>query len=204
MKKTLHQKGYFLNENYFEITEEGLSVKTRKMSSASEYFVTFDDMGTKVIKSNKGKKGWLIASMVFLILSIGLLFLAKSGGNADKDAYVVYLIFSVICIAIYLVTFKRSFYVANNDNTNAISFLVDKPSQQELNEFIATLKSERKRNLYSKYTHITKLLSYEQQYDTLNWLNKNEVLSTEEYNLKLAELNSLFSVSNPVIGFHKR
>jgi hypothetical protein len=138
MKKALHQKGYFFNECYFEITDEGLSVKMKKMSNASEYFVTFDDIGTKVIKSNKGKKGWLIASIVFLILSIGLFFLAKSGGNADKSAYVVYLIFMVICITIYLITFKRSFYVANNDNTNAISFLVDKPSQHELNEFIAT------------------------------------------------------------------
>ena len=55
--------------------------------------------------------------------------------------------------------------------------------------------------LIAKYGQITNLLSYEQQLNSLNWLNSIEGLNRDEYQVKIAELNSLFRGSNPIIGF---
>lgn len=204
MRQTLHQKAFFFNQNWFDITNIGLSVKTKTLTNSNEFFLNFEDVGTKIVKSNKGKKGWLIATVVFLILSIGMYFMEKSGGNAEKDAYLFYFIVTIICAVVYVMTFKRSFFLATNDNSHAIQFLIDKPSKQEIDDFIDTLKSERKEYLSAKYGQLTKLISYEQQYNTLNWLNRSEVFSKDEYDAKLIELNALFAGSNSVIGFHNR
>jgi arsenate reductase-like glutaredoxin family protein len=166
--------------------------------------MAFEDVGTKIVKYSKGKKGWLIAAVILLIVSAGLFVMEKSGGDTDKNAYIIYLTFSVICLVAYFLTFRRAFYLVNNNNTNAISFLVSRPSKEELDAFISELKDKRKEYLSAKYGRVTKLLSYEKQYNTLNWLNQSEVLSSEEYLLKLEELNKLFSGSNPIGGFHSR
>ncbi|HCL06693.1 MAG TPA: hypothetical protein DHW64_12360 [Chitinophagaceae bacterium] len=204
MSNALHQKGFFLKQSWFEITDIGLVIKTKTLTSNDEFFMNFEDIGTKIIRSNGGKKGWLIATVVFVILSIGMYVMEQSGGNAEKNAYLFYLIIAIICIVVYLMTYKRSFFLVTNDNSNAIEFLVDKPSKKEIGDFIQILKNRRKEYLSSKYGQLTKLISYEQQYNTLNWLNRSDVFSKEEYEAKLAELNGLFSGSNSIIGFHNR
>jgi len=203
METTLHQKA-FLSQSWFQITDQGLKVTNKSLTRTNDFFVTFEDVGTKTLRYNKGKKGWLIAALILLVVSMGLLVMEKSGGDTDKNAYIIYLTFSVVCLVAYFLTFKRSFYVVNNDNTNPISFLVNRPSREELDTFISTLKEKRKEYLLSKYGQVTKLLSYDKQYNTLNWLNQSEVLSKDEYLSKLEELNKLFSGSNPIGGFHSR
>ena len=129
------------------------------------------------------------------------LIMEKSGGDTDKYAYIVYLTFSIICAVLYILTFERSFFLVNNDNSNPIFFLLNKPSKKEIEEFISVLKAERKKYLSSKHGQLTKNLSYQQQYNTLNWQNRCEVLSKAEFELKLAGLNTLFSKPNGSIGF---
>lgn len=204
MRQTLHQKSFLFKQNWFEITDIGLSVKTKTLTNSSEYFLNFEEVGTKTIKFNKGAKGWLIATVVFLILSIGMYFMEKSGADAEKDAYIFYFIVTIICAAVYVMSYQRSFLLVTNDDSNAIQFLINNPSKQEINDFLATLKSERKEYLSAKYGQLTKLISYEQQYHTLNWLNRSDVFSKDEYDAKLIELNALFAGSNSVIGFHNR
>jgi hypothetical protein len=163
MLETLYQKDSFFHKKWFEITEEGLSVISKSLLSNTELFVKFEDIGVKIIKSKKGKKGWIIASIICLLLSVGLFFYEKTGGNTDKNAFVVYLVLSIVFGVVFLITYESSFYLADNNSKNAITFLIDKPSKQELNDFIDALKIERKKVLIAKYGQLTNLLSYEQQ-----------------------------------------
>ena len=201
MTDTLHQRDKFFNRKWFKIDDEGLSVSSKSLSKSDEVFIKFEDIGVRVIKSKSGKKGWLIATIVFLLLSAGMFFFEKSGGDTDKNAFVVYLILAIISGTIFLLTFKRSFYLADNNNKNAIEFLIDKPSKEKLADFIDILKLERKKVLITKYGQITNLLSYEQQLNAINLLNAVQALTKEEYETKLAELNSLFSVCKKTIYF---
>ena len=201
MLETLYQRNIFFHKKWFEINDEGLSIISRSLSSNTELFVKFEDIGVKIIKDKKGKKGWIIASIICFLLAVGLFFDEKTGGNTDKNAFVVYLIFSIIFVVVFFMTYERSFYLADNDSKNAIKFLIDKPSKQELNDFIDKLKIERKKVLLTKYGQLTNLLSYERQLNSLNWLDSIEALSNKEYEDKISQLNFIFQKSNPIIGF---
>ena len=200
MKKTLYQR-QFLRQKWFELTDEGLHVRSRNLTKGDEYFTRFEDLGVKVIKSKTGKRSWLIASIIFILLSVVLFFHERAGGDTEKNVFVVYLILSIMCAVVYGMTFKNSFYLATNNNDNAVEFLVDKPSQGELKLFIEGLKEERKNWLLKKYGSLNKLVSYEQQLNTLNWLNNVEALTKEEYEFKLEELNHVFTRATPIVGF---
>jgi len=96
MVDTLYQRDLFFNRRLFKLDEEGLSVTSKSLSTSTEVFIKFQDIGVKVIKSKNGKKGWLIAAIVFLLLSMGMFFFERSGGQTDKNAYVIYLILALI------------------------------------------------------------------------------------------------------------
>jgi hypothetical protein len=200
MKKTLTQRN-LLSKHFYELSPDGLQITEKGVSKSRDYFITYEDIGTKVIKFNKGKKGWLIAALIFLVLTGLLYFLQQNGGNTDKDGYLVYAALTIICAIVYLSTYTRAFLLVTIDDSNPISFLTNNPSESELNEFIQLLKNERKKYLLEKYGTLSKLISYEQQFNTLNWLNRNEVLTKDEYSAKIEELNSLFPASNVITGF---
>jgi hypothetical protein len=96
-------------------------------------------IGVKTSSVKFIKKGWLIATVILFLLSIGLLINEKAGGDGEKNAFVVYLILGIVTGIITLFTYKRFFYLANHDNQNAIEFLLNKPSKQELQRFIDEL-----------------------------------------------------------------
>ena len=101
MLETLYQRNIFFHKKWFEINDEGLSIISRSLSSNTELFVKFEDIGVKIIKDKKGKKGWIIASIICFLLAVGLFFDEKTGGNTDKNAFVVYLIFSIIFVVVF-------------------------------------------------------------------------------------------------------
>jgi hypothetical protein len=197
----LYQKDILGNRKYFEISNEELLIKSSRFFKSSEVTIKLDTIGTKVIKSKTGKKGWLIAAIVLLILSITLFIGEKAGGDTDKFAFLFYFIFSIGCFIVFILSYKSSFYLAKQDNKNAIEFLNNKPSKQELETFIAELKLRRNKALLIRYGQLSKMISYEQQYNNLLWLQNNDALTIEEYNAKLAELNSLFSAPTRITGF---
>ncbi|GAA0545634.1 hypothetical protein [Chitinophaga japonensis] len=191
-KNTLEQRGFLFNKKWFDITSDGLSVRSKHLLDSSEYYVRFEDVGVKIIKSKSGNIAWLIAGF-FLTGIAALLFVEElEGGEVEDNAYLFYLVAAVLCALTYLFTFKRVCYLAKNDNSNAIAFLIDKPSKSELLHFIEHIKEKRKSYLVEKYGHLTTMLPYEQQYQNLLWLNNVDALTHEEYKAKVDELNNLF------------
>jgi hypothetical protein len=202
MSYTLYQKDNFFNQKEFEITAEGLNINSKKLVGSDELFVKFEDIGSKVIKSKSGNRKWLLATIFFFMLSIGMFTYARVGGDVEKNGYLVYLILSIICFTVFFLTYKKSFYLTNSQNKNAIEFLIDNPSKEELNSFIDTLKSQKNNHLKMMYGQVTKMLSYEQQHSNLQWLYNIEAINRQEYESKLSELNVIFSqTTNPIIGF---
>lgn len=204
MANTLYQQNRFFRKKWFELKEEGIFIKTTDLNGTTELLMKFEDTGVKLIKSKMTKRGWLIATLTFFLMAVAMYIYEKFGGDTDKNSFIIYLILSAISGIVFFLTGKRSFYLANNDNRRAIEFLVNKPSKAELSDFIDLFKQTRKNVLLHKFGQLTRHISYEQQMNTLQWLNNIDALTNEEYDLKISELNVLFNPVRPVIGFQTR
>lgn len=201
-KNTLYQRGFLLNRKWFEIGADGLSVRYKSLLGGGAYYVKFEQLGVKTIKSKSGNVGWLIAA--FFSVGVGILLLADELGKGKPEYSnpLFYLVASVLCFLTYLFTYKRVFHLTRVDNTNAIAFLIDKPSKMELQDFIQHIKDKRKDYLVAKYGLLTSMLPYEQQHQNLLWLNNIDALSHKEYMEKMEELSRLFRSSPGVSQVH--
>lgn len=186
----------------FEITENGLKGQDKGLFKNTEYFVNFEDIGVKVLKTKSGGRKWLYATLVFGFLTLIMLIMKIAGGDVGKGSEIFYLCLTFVCGFIYWISSTDSFYLVQQGNKNAIEFFSNKPSKKELNDFIEELKSKRAETLKYKYGQINELLPYELNYNSILWLFNCEAINKVEYDNKMIELNSLFKIqSKEKIGF---
>jgi len=200
----LIQKKKFFYKTVFELTETGLHVQQRKQLNSVEYFVDYEDIGVRILKSKTGINGWLIAAIASLVLAFGTARIRESGAHVEYAAELFYLAISAICGVIYWLTYKETFYLVQRGNSSAVEFVYDNPTKEELEEFIQSLKSKRKKVLDEKYGQINLLLPYEQNHQNLMWLFNNDVVTKSEFDERLLELDTKFN--RPIerkIGFKR-
>ncbi|MFC5623826.1 hypothetical protein [Algoriphagus winogradskyi] len=201
MDKKFSQKDFLFNRKHFTLKEDGLHLVYKSLIKSSEVFVKYENIGTKIIINKSGKKGWLIATGVLLALSLSLYIDNKFSGNVERSFEAFYFGISMSCLLVYLLTFKQSLHLTKDDNTNSIEFLLNNPSKTHLDDFLLELKNKKKEVLLEKYGGLNKNISYEKQYENLNWLRHNNALNSEEHKQKIKELDDLF-VQNRAIGFN--
>jgi len=201
-KNTLYQSGFLLNRKWFEIGSDGLSVRYKSLLGNGEYYVKFEQLGVKTIKSKSGNMAWLI--IAFFAVGVAILLFVDELGKVKPEYSnpLFYLVAGLLCLLTYLFTYKRVFHLTRADNTNAITFLIDKPSKVVLQNFIQQIKDKRKDYLVGKYGLLTSMLPYEQQHQNLLWLNNIDALTHEGYSEKIAELNRLFQSTPGVSQAH--
>lgn len=193
MTDRLTQKGKFFNSKTFELTDTGLRGQQRGLFSYDEFFLNYDDMGIRVLKEKGGRRGWLGASTIALMIAIFLFVSRLFGEDVGRNAEFFYLAASGICGLIFILTYKRKFYLVKSGNTNAIEFFDENPTKKEFDEFIEHLKKRRNKALEEKYGQINPLLSYEQNHQNQMWLLNNDVIHKEEFDKRIEDLNSKFS-----------
>ena len=201
MDGTLIQQNFLFNRKQFVITTEGIHVKSRRFLNNNEYFLNFEDIGLKIIKKRQGKLGWLLGIIAFTALAFAVLVAQLRGSDVEAEAFAVYFGIAAIFTAGYLLTYERLCYLTNNDNSNSIIFLLDRPNQAVFENFLDELKAARKMYLLRKYSNFSRLLSFEQQYNQLQWLYSTSTISTAEYETSLSELNNLFNTTGTIRGF---
>ena len=173
----------------------------KKFMKSNECFIRFENIGLNPLKSKSVNKGWVLASAAFLTLSIFLFIEKQRGSDVEPGAYVFYLVIFGFCALLSVITYKRAFYLTRNDNTNAIEFLVDNPSKEELESFIQILRSKRDTYMASIYGQIDVRISYERQHNQFTWLLENDFLTNQEYQNKITELKKAFTNSALLPGF---
>jgi hypothetical protein len=198
MSDTFIQKDLFFKTNKFELTETGIKGHRKTLFGSTEFFVDYNNLGVRILKTKSGSRRWLIAAGVFLLFFVAVLFT----NNHAKSAPAFHILASMICVLVYLLTYKRGYFLVQPGNRNALQFFYDKPSQSELDNFIAAIKEKRNNVLCSQFGKINSLLPYQQNHSNLLWLYNNDALTKEEFDKKLVELDSGFK--NPKenkIGF---
>lgn len=201
MGKTLYQRDIFFNQKWFEIKADGLWQKSKKLYQTNEYEVKYEDLGVREIKSSTGKKGWLIAMIISFAAAILVFIIERTGGEAEENAFIPYLIFSFVSGVVYMLSYKHVIYLTNPQVTKSVELLANKPSHDELTNFISELKAVRRKYMLNKYGQLNQLQNYDNQLGTLRWLSENDVLTVDEYGAKVKELNELFNQSRPIVGF---
>lgn len=153
----------------------------------------YDDIGIRILKEKGGRNGWLGASTIALILAIFLLARRLFGGDVGSGAEFFYLLVSGACALVFILTYKRKFYLVKSGNLNAIEFFDENPTKKEFDEFIERIKTRRNKALEEKYGQINSLLSYEQNHQNQIWLLNNDVINKDEFDKRNKEINSTFS-----------
>ena len=205
----LKQTDFNLDHFRFNIEENGIRINRKKLSSSTEIFIEYEDVGSKIILEKKRKIFWLILSLVFLSFSIYVFIKRLIGGNVGDGAEIFHLSMSLVFFAVFLFTKKNILFLAHADNTNAIEFIGSKRYKDKLDDFIKLLLQKRDKFLVEKYTTLDQLLPYDQQYNTLIWLYNLKLLTKEQLKSKIEELDKMvINQKNPgrndlakIVGF---
>ena len=195
-----YQKRLF-DQRWFTLTDNSLHVKYKRFFRTHEYELKFEDLGTRVIQSHNDVRGLLTASILLIIISITLFADKLSGGDVETGAELFYLLPGIASGIAYFVTYKKSYYLVKSNNTNAVEFLYNNPSKQELGDFVNHVRDRRKEHLTKLYGELNANLSYEHQYKNLTWLLENDVLSKAEYDAKIHLLNRSVPITTTIKGF---
>lgn len=188
----LVQRDRFLTKLTYELTEKGLSGKEKKLFSSTEFFVDYEDIGVRVLQKQNGSQGWLLASLITFAIGVIVLIYRIAGGSVGDDSEIFYGSAGMVFGVIYWFTYKKSFYLVQQGNKNAIHFFYNSPTKEDLDKFISTLKEKRKRILDIKYGQINEMLPYEENHKNLMWLYNNDVIEKSEFDARVDELNSKF------------
>ena len=196
----------------YVIEDTGLRLITKRIASSSETFVDFEDIGSKIIIEKSRKLLWLIISLIFLVIAISVFVKRLNGGNVGNGAEIFHISTSLFFLIVYLVTKRNIIHLTQSDNTNAIEFIGTKRYKKNVDDFIKELLQRRDRYLVDKYSTLNEFLPYDQQYNNLVWLYNLKLLTKEQLNIKINELDRIeFRTVNlnnsgltKIIGFKNR
>jgi len=176
--------------NYI-IEETGIRLIKNRIASSADTFVDFEDIGSKIIIEKSRKLIWLILSLLFLVFAILVFVKRLNGGHVGNGAELFHITTSLFFLVVFFLTKKNIIYLTQSDNTNAIEFIGTKRYKQKVDDFIKELLQRRDKYLIEKYSSINEFLPYSQQYNNLVWLYNLKLLTKEELNKKINELDNI-------------
>ena len=196
----------------YAIEDTGLRLIKKRIASSSETFVDFEDIGSKIVIEKSRKLLWLIISLLFLVIAISVFVKRLNGGNVGNGAEIFHISTSMFFLIVYLITKRNIIHLTQSDNTNAIEFIGTKRYKKNVDDFIKELLQRRDKYLVDKYSTLNEFLPYDQQYNNLVWLFNLKLLTKEQLNIKINELDKIeFRIVNinnsgltKIIGFKNR
>lgn len=180
----------FESYNYI-IEESGIRLIKKGITSSSETFVDFEDIGSKIIIEKSHKLLWLLLAVLFLVIATAVFIKRLNGGNIGSGAEIFHITTSLFFLIVFLMTKKNFIYLVQSDNSNAIEFIGKSRYKKRVDEFIKQLLQSRDKFLIYKYSTLNEFLPYNQQYNNLVWLYNLKLLTKEELNFKINELDKI-------------
>ncbi|HTJ49192.1 MAG TPA: DUF4253 domain-containing protein [Cyclobacteriaceae bacterium] len=143
-----------INFNRFKYTveESGVRVINKRLFSAAERFVPFEDIGSEIFKEKERKLIWLFISILFLIISLLVFIDRLNGGKVDDGAEIFWLSVSAVFFIIYSFRRKNGLFLFKDDMESGIEFIGTKLYEKRLNQFIKQLLQRRDAYLSNKYS----------------------------------------------------
>lgn len=199
MSYDFSQRRLFDKKN-FRFTNDGLCIRSSNAGKVHEYEIKYENIGTKIIFWKNGLTIYLLIA-AFLIGICTLFYFDTSGPGMEPGMKLFISVLIAICIALYFITYKKARYLTDANNSNPIELFTDKPDTEAVDHFIKEILSRRKAYLLERFGQLNKNISYEPQYNNLNWLLYIDAISKAEYDQMLMELNALYPSTPVVKGF---
>ncbi len=195
----------------FKIEDDGVKVIQKGITSSSEYFVEFEEIGTKTSIQKSRNLIWISLAILFLIIGISVFINRMNGGKVGNGAEVFHFVSSSIFYLVFILTRKNTFTLLNHNSFSGIDFIGSSRDRKKVENFINLIHEKRKLYLIEKYTSLNDFIPYEQQYNDLIWLYKIKLLSEEELKSKIQLLNEIdfsgikekIGESDRIIGFRR-
>lgn len=149
---TFKQLDINLSRFKYIVEDTGIRITNKKLfSSVTERFVSFEDIGSKIIKERERKLEWLIPSVLFLFFALYVFIKRINGGKVGDGAEVAHLSISFVFFVIYAFTRKNRLFLVKDEEESGIEFAGTKIYEKRLKQFIKQLLKRRDDYLNSKY-----------------------------------------------------
>ena len=191
---SLTQKKLFTTSKY-EIRDKGLFVSIHSISEKFEEEFQYEDISNRINRLTKKEPVLAIISSGFVIASI--LSLLKG----SLEGFGILIIIAIFFWLIMKLSNKSVIQIFLH-NEKALIINAEKPDKESVENFILTLKKNKRDYLIAKYASIDRDLPIEGQLNNLIWLKNADYLDETEFT---EYKNRLLGRENDnVIGFQKR
>ncbi|WP_312648069.1 hypothetical protein [Aminipila sp.] len=183
----------FKQKNFFEVIkydfyDKGVMQSYTSFLSRSVVNVSFEEIGNEIIRKSTGKKAWLIASGILFCLSILLCICSFTDKTITMADSIFYLVPSIVCFIVFILLKQELVYLVGRQN---LFFFYKKNQISQIHEFINEIIKRRNNYYKEKYAIIENDLTLEQQLNKFRWLKNDEIITAEEYDYLIDQLQSL-------------
>lgn len=199
----LVQKKIWIQRN-FELTDYGVKMCYKSPTKTNEVEVSY-----KSIKGDQERmlEGYLTFYIIFRICTIGWIvsYFASLAVDwvTEKDTLVIILL-GFTSLIIYYFT-RQDLIKVSLDNDTKLYFFKNRPTENEVNNFIDAMIERRDELMRSMYLDFDEFDSYENQKHNLNILFNYKVIDQEEFQNEKKRLKEMFNIEEAQqkeIGFN--
>jgi len=180
----LEQKNLF-GSYYLALDNNEVTYKKKAILQFTKQTVPIENLNLKAINISRrfDFNALVIAGFVFVAFIAGIALL-EEGLEKNIVSETITGIISFIAgigFIIYGLFYIRIKVLVPTTSGAIMDFIYNIPSQQEVDEFINTLKATQKKLFLSRYGNYDPLLPIQDQINNLLWLRNNNFLTHEEY-----------------------
>lgn len=189
----------------FTIDETGLHISISSRQNSTEKHIPFENILINRTSQFTHNTTALLIGIVVFVTSIILFISFFRNGNVGMDAGTFWMLVSTGIFIYYYRSRSRKMYLSNSDGSYII-FIYEKKNQNQVDNFINQIIQKRNKYLTEKYTTLNKHLSFASQHDNLNWMLNIKVISKEQFDKSILELNKLYggNQGQSPIGFKRQ
>ncbi len=186
----LKQKKLFVSK-HFRLTKDGIDFKSKDFDGEFSKFIPFKDIEPRIQCRIYTEKFPKLLQGGLVIATIGLL---RSLMNVNDDLQKTLIIFSIAIIfglltvlAYFIIQIK--YFLIELEGDTQLFFILDNPTKEEMQQFIDLIYDKRKENYREQYFYINYNNTKDEETGKMNWLKSEEIISTNEYNVVIDEIN---------------
>lgn len=168
----------------FELKGDKLHVKTKSMGEYNEYTIDVEYIGEERFYKTHSKMGPRIVGIVFYIIMIISVLGILLEDNWAASENIVGLIIGIFLFGglgslAFFSELRNELHLVGG--SAQVMFLLNKPSKEEMENFINELITRSRKTLIDKYSKVDPDLPEEIQIRNLYWLKEKGLISEEEY-----------------------